>query len=138
MIDPHSKLVPGALAVYGDKVFNQDYPGIEGIESDRVVACKDGDVVDGVFEFIEAHGHAFHHGMWFYKPERILFTGDGFGFGFEEINRCPLLCTSPSQFDYKSWKNTVEKVRKLGKCTLQPTHFDTIEYNDKTFKSVED
>lgn len=45
IVNPHAKLVPGAVAVYGEEVFNQDYPGIVGTDASRVVGCVDGQVI---------------------------------------------------------------------------------------------
>ena len=56
-------------------------------------------------------GHAFHHCGFIF--EKVLFAGDGFGFGFSELNMCPLLCTSPSQFDSKAWGTTAQIVGEL-------------------------
>lgn len=98
--------------MYGEEVFNQDYPGIVGTDASRVVGCVDGQVV-GDFQFIEAHGHAFHHCMWYHLPTKTVFSGDAMGFGFKEINMCPLLCTSPTQYDSKSWRQTIKKIEQL-------------------------
>ena len=79
--------------------------------------------------YIEAHGHAFHHCFWYYQPEQVLFSGDGLGFCFDELKKCPLLCTSPSQFDSVAWRKTVQKVQKMELKAIQPTHFKTFTKN---------
>jgi glyoxylase-like metal-dependent hydrolase (beta-lactamase superfamily II) len=95
IINPHAKLVAGAVEVYGQTVFDADYPGIVGCDSSRVIAMKNNQVIDH-FRCIEAHGHAYHHCMYLFEPLKTLFSGDGLGFGFKDLNMCPLLCTSPT------------------------------------------
>lgn len=51
--------------------------------------------------------------MWYHLPTKTVFSGDGMGFGFKEINMCPLLCTSPTQYDSKSWRLTIKKIEQL-------------------------
>ncbi|CAL6041055.1 Metallo-beta-lactamase_superfamily protein [Hexamita inflata] len=125
IVDPHAKLVPGAVEVYGKEVFDADYPGIIGCDANRVKAMNENDVVDG-FKFFEAPGHAFHHGMFFLEELGYLFSGDALGFGFKEMNLCPLLCTSPTQFDSKASLQTVQKMETLPIKVIQPTHFEPL------------
>lgn len=130
--DPHDKLVPAAIQVYGEKVFNQDYPGIVGMPVDRMISAEDGSVHGAAspllrLRVIHAHGHAFHHAMFYSEATKILFAGDGLGFSFSEINFCPLLCTTPTQFDAKAWRKTVDAIRKLDIDYLIATHFECAE-----------
>eukprot|EP00703_Trepomonas_sp_PC1_P002002 JAP94604.1 Metallo-beta-lactamase superfamily protein [Trepomonas sp. PC1] len=138
IVNPHAKLVPGAVEVYGQETFDKDYPNIVGCDQSRVKAMKDSEIVDN-FQCIEAHGHAYHHCMFLFKPLRYLFSGDGMGFGFKEINMCPLLCTSPTQFDFQQWMLTLQKIRQLDIDFIQPTHFDRFEKSqfEKLFQSVQ-
>lgn len=130
--DPHDKLVPAAIQVYGEQVFNQDYPGIVGMPTDRIISAEDGSVHGAAspllkLRVIYAHGHAFHHAIFYSEAAKILFAGDGLGFSFSEINFCPLLCTTPTQFDAKAWRKTVDAVRTLDIDYLIATHFECAE-----------
>ncbi|KWX13888.1 Metallo-beta-lactamase superfamily protein [Giardia duodenalis assemblage B] len=130
--DPHDKLVPAAIQVYGEQVFNQDYPGIVGMSTDRIISAEDGSVHGAAspllkLRVIYAHGHAFHHAIFYSEAAKILFAGDGLGFSFSEINFCPLLCTTPTQFDAKAWRKTVDAVRTLDIDYLIATHFECAE-----------
>lgn len=107
--DPLSKLAAAAIEVYGREVFDKDYPNLQKIEPERVVSVQDDEIILQQFQCIHTAGHAFHHCMWYHLPSKTLFSGDGLGFGFKEINMCPLLCTSPSQFDVPAWRATVKR-----------------------------
>ena len=74
---------------------DKKFPDIIGVDKDRIVGCKENDLIDGAFKFIEASGHSFPHNFWVYVPERVLFIGNNFGFGYKEVNCCPMLCTAP-------------------------------------------
>ncbi|KAH0572344.1 Metallo-beta-lactamase superfamily protein [Spironucleus salmonicida] len=124
--DPLSKLAAAAIQVYGEKVFEKDYPNIQRMNPTRVIPLEHNQEVAG-FICLHTPGHAFHHAMFYFKQESVLFSGDGFGFGFKEIGLCPLLCTSPSQFDAKAWKQTVQIVKELEPKIIQPTHFDCFD-----------
>lgn len=131
IINPHDKLVPGAIQVYGQTVFDQDYPGIVGMPEDRMVVAENGAVYGTdspalKLRVIYTHGHAFHHAMFYSDTDKILFAGDGLGFSFKELAFCPLLCTTPTQFDATAWRSTVDVIRKLDIKFLLATHFDAV------------
>lgn len=141
VVDPAAKLCPAAVGVYGQEQFDKDYPGVVGVPEGRVHSAADGEeylptdeaggpLADLGAVCLETFGHSYHHMMFYHAPLRALFTGDGFGFSFSALNRCPLLCTSPSQLDTRAWRATCDAVEALdrsrGVDILLSTHFETV------------
>lgn len=129
IVDPFDKLVPAAIGVYGQDVFQRDYPGILCAPSDRVVAAEHDSVygpekAELQLRCLHSHGHAYHHAFYYSEKYHLLFGGDGLGFTFDELGGCPLLCTSPSQYDGKAWRGSLELARTLDIEFLLVTHFD--------------
>lgn len=135
IIDPHAKLCPAAVAVYGQEVFDQDYPGVVGLDASRVVIAAN-DSVRGAgddpalqLRCLEAFGHAFHHMVYLSEDLGVLFSGDGLGFSFQELRGCPILNTSPTQFDSGAWRKTLLMVEALqGVRYIAPAHFEVRDY----------
>jgi len=141
VIDPLAKLCPAAVGVYGQEQFDKDYPGVQRTPEERVYVAEDQEeyvprdeagepLLDLALSCLETFGHSYHHMMFYHAPLKALFTGDGFGFSFSALNRCPLLCTSPSQLDTRAWRGTCDIIESLARTKgvdiLLSTHFETV------------
>ncbi len=77
MIDP-TKLIAGAMAVYGEQKFKKLYGEIIPIEASRVIEADDNFILDfngRELKFIDTPGHARHHFCIWDKQTESMFTG---------------------------------------------------------------
>ena len=133
LIDP-SKLIAGAMAVYGEEKFKEYYGEIIPIDSDRVIEAEDNFVLDfdgRVLKFIDTPGHARHHFCVWDKETKSMFTGDTFGISYRDLDHqndvYVLPSTSPVQFDPDALIQSINRIMEFKPERVCLTHFSAIK-----------
>jgi glyoxylase-like metal-dependent hydrolase (beta-lactamase superfamily II) len=137
MIDP-SRLVAGAVAVYGETVFRKDYGEIVPIPADRVIETHDEFVLDfsgRPLVFLDAPGHARHHHCVFDARSRSFFTGDSFGISYRELDvdgeECVFPTTTPTQFDPDAAHATIDRLMSYAPEQMFLTHYSRVGHIER-------
>jgi len=132
LIDP-SKLQAGATAVYGAEGFAKDYGKLVPVPAERVIAARDGYVVDlngRCLTFYDTPGHANHHGCIFDANSRYCFTGDTFGICYRELvtaNGAWIFApTTPVAFSPNEWQQSLDKLAALQPAAMLLTHYGRV------------
>jgi glyoxylase-like metal-dependent hydrolase (beta-lactamase superfamily II) len=137
MVDP-SKLIAGAMAVYGAEKFNRLYGDIVPIDSSRIIKANDNFVVDfngRELLFIDTPGHARHHFCIWDKLTESMFTGDTFGLSYREFDIGDEIyvfpTTTPVQFDPEELIKSIGKLMEYNPKRVCLTHFGAIKPTKK-------
>jgi len=121
------KLLASAARIYGemmDQLWGEMFP----VESDRLIALQNGDVVEieGLFfRAIDTPGHANHHLAYIYQD--ICFSGDIGGvrlYGLDHL-RLPM---PPPELHLGKWRESLNRLAMEEFSFIAPTHFGI--YND--------
>ena len=144
MIDP-SKLIAGAMAVYGEVNFKKLYGEITPIESSRVIEADDNFILDfkgRELKFIDTPGHARHHFCVWDKQTESMFTGDTFGISYRDLDKENEVyifpSTSPVQFDPEALIKSIEKLITYRPKRVCLTHFSAIDPTNKVVDQLID
>ncbi len=144
MIDP-SKLIAGAIAVYGEANYKKLYGEIIPIDSSRVIEADDNFILDfegRELKFIDTPGHARHHFCIWDEITGSMFTGDTFGVSYREFDKGNEVyifpSTSPVQFDPEALIKSVEKLITYRPKRVCLTHFSAIEPTNKVVDQLID
>ena len=133
MADP-SKLVAGAKAVYGEKIFEEHYGEIKPVPSSRILQTEDElklNLGERELIFIDTPGHANHHHCIVDPLSNSIFTGDTFGFSYKALRNkhhsfvSPT--TTPVQFDPILLHESIDKIMSYQPETLYLTHYSAIK-----------
>jgi glyoxylase-like metal-dependent hydrolase (beta-lactamase superfamily II) len=134
LINP-SRLVESAKMVYGADTFQKLYGEIVPIPSDKVRIMQDWEKIQfgsRFLQFIYTRGHANHHFVIYDSGSNGIFTGDSFGIGYPilQTGNRPFLfpSTTPTDFDAKEAKLSVEKIVNTGADKAYLTHFGEWHY----------
>ena len=137
MVDP-SKLIAGAMAVYGAEKFNYLYGDILPIDSSRIIEADDNFVLDfngRELLFIDTPGHARHHFCIWDKLTESMFTGDTFGLSYREFDTGDEVyvfpTTTPVQFDPEELIKSIAKLMEYNPKRVCLTHFGAIKPTTK-------
>lgn len=137
IIDP-TKLIEGAISVYGKANFKKLYGEILPIESGRVIEADDNFSLNfngRVLKFIDTPGHARHHFCIWDEHTESMFTGDTFGISYREFDSANEVyifpSTSPIQFDPKAAIQSIEKIMQYKPQRVCLTHFSSIRPTQK-------
>jgi glyoxylase-like metal-dependent hydrolase (beta-lactamase superfamily II) len=128
LIDP-TKLVKSATAVYGEERFAKLYGKIEPIPKERVRALEDGETFelgDATLRVRHTAGHANHHFVIDDPATESVYTGDSFGLVYPALQKHGLFAlatTSPTNFDAKEARISIDLIRGLGEKYACLTHF---------------
>ncbi|MEB4592487.1 MBL fold metallo-hydrolase [Candidatus Thiothrix sp. Deng01] len=132
MIDP-SRLRAGAIAVYGEEGFRQDYGKLVPVPEQRVIVAADGYAIDlngRTLSFYDTPGHANHHGCIFDHKSRHCFTGDTFGIAYREFDTAngPWIFapTTPVAFSPEQWHASLDKLEGLQASAMLLTHYGRV------------
>jgi glyoxylase-like metal-dependent hydrolase (beta-lactamase superfamily II) len=132
LVDP-SRLVASATAVYGAERFAALYGTVAPIPADRVLALDDGATFalgDASLRVLHTAGHANHHFVVHDPALDTVFTGDTFGLVYPALQRRGRFAfpsTSPTNFDAKEARKSLDRVLALGTRTARPTHFGEVD-----------
>ncbi len=144
MIDP-SKLIAGAIAVYGEANYKKLYGEIIPIDSSRVIEADDNFILDfegRELKFIDTPGHARHHFCIWDEMTGSMFTGDTFGVSYREFDKGNEVyifpSTSPVQFDPEALIKSIEKLITYRPKRLCLTHFSAIDPTNKVVDQLID
>jgi glyoxylase-like metal-dependent hydrolase (beta-lactamase superfamily II) len=128
LIDP-AKLVKSATAVYGEERFAKLYGKIEPIPEERVRALEDGETFelgDATLRVHHTAGHANHHFVIDDPATESVYTGDSYGLVYPALQKHGLFAlatTSPTNFDAKEARISIDRIRGLGEKYACLTHF---------------
>ena len=142
LIDP-SKLIAGAVAVYGEEKFKEYYGEIVPIDANRVIEAGDNFILDfdgRELRFIDTPGHARHHFCIWDKATKSMFTGDTFGISYRDLD-CKgivyiLPSTSPVQFDPESLIESINRIMEFKPERVCLTHFSAIKPTSKVVNQL--
>ncbi|MBV2235141.1 MAG: MBL fold metallo-hydrolase, partial [Sterolibacterium sp.] len=132
MADP-SKLIAGAIAVYGEQRFQQLYGEILPIDAQRIIAVgheEEFSLNGRTLRMLHTPGHARHHICIRDAHTGHIFTGDTFGLSYRELDRdgrqfiCPT--TSPVHFDPIALDQSLDLLLSLQPSALYLTHYGQI------------
>ena len=144
MINP-SKLIEGAMAVYGEENFNKLYGEIIPIDSSRVIEADDNFILDfegRELKFIDTPGHARHHFCVWDKQTQSMFTGDTFGISYRDLDKENEVyifpSTSPVQFDPEALLKSIYKIMEYKPQRVCLTHFAAIKPTQKVVDQLID
>jgi len=144
LIDP-TKLIAGAMAVYGEKQFNKLYGKIIPIEADRVIEADDSFTLDfdgRELKFLDTPGHARHHFCIWDKQTKSMFTGDTFGISYRDLDHNNQVyifpSTSPVQFDPEELIKSIHKIMEYNPQRVCLTHFAAIKPTHKVVEQLID
>ena len=144
MINP-SKLIAGAIAVYGEANFKKLYGEITPIESSRVIEADDNFILDfegRELKFIDTPGHARHHFCVWDKQTESMFTGDTFGISYRDLDKENEVyifpSTSPVQFDPEALIKSIYKIMEYKPQRVCLTHFAAIKPTQKVVDQLID
>ena len=144
MINP-SKLIEGAMAVYGEENFNKLYGEIIPIDSSRVIEADDNFILDfegRELKFIDTPGHARHHFCVWDKQTESMFTGDTFGISYRDLDKENEVyifpSTSPVQFDPEALLKSIYKIMEYKPQRVCLTHFAAIKPTQKVVDQLID
>ncbi|GAA6137869.1 MBL fold metallo-hydrolase [Arenicella sp. 4NH20-0111] len=142
MIDP-SKLVAGAMAVYGDTEFNRLYGTIGKIDPSRVIQPQDGETLPWKtrpLTFIDTPGHANHHHCIIEHESNAIFTGDTLGIGYRALrsegHAFVMPTTTPVQFNPEALHHSIDKVMEYNPDTLYLTHYSALTPNQRMISGL--
>jgi len=144
LIDP-TKLIAGAMAVYGEKQFKKLYGKIIPIEADRVIEADDSFTLDfdgRELKFLDTPGHARHHFCIWDKQTKSMFTGDTFGISYRDLDHNNQVyifpSTSPVQFDPEELIKSIHKIMEYNPQRVCLTHFAAIKPTHKVVEQLID
>ena len=144
MINP-SKLIEGAMTVYGEANFKKLYGEITPIESSRVIEADDNFILDfkgRELKFIDTPGHARHHFCVWDKQTESMFTGDTFGISYRDLDKENEVyifpSTSPVQFDPEALIKSIYKIMEYKPQRVCLTHFAAIKPTQKVVDQLID
>lgn len=136
LVDP-SKLIAGAVAVYGEHAVRRMYGEIVPVPESRVmVAAVDGEhdhVIDlggRKLLLVDAPGHARHHYVIWDALSRGWFTGDSFGVSYREFDyegqHYLIPTTTPVQFEPDAWLHTLDRLLSANPQYMYLTHYGRV------------
>ena len=128
LIDP-TKLIRSATAVYGAERFAKLYGTIEPIAGERVRVLENGETFalgDATLRVHHTAGHANHHFVIDDPATESVFTGDAFGLVYPSLQGRGLFAlpsTSPTNYDAKEARRSLDRIVDLGETYACLTHF---------------
>lgn len=142
MADP-TKLLAGAIAVYGEAEFQRLYGEITSISEERMISPNDGETLSmgkRVFEFLDTPGHASHHYCIVDQHTNGIFTGDTLGVAYQTL-RDPdhafvMPTTTPVQFNPSALHESIDRVMAKQPDCLYYTHYSALKPNLKNIAGL--
>lgn len=133
MADP-SRLIEGAVVVYGAAETQRRYGDILPVPAERIVAAPaDGmhlELAGRALTFYETPGHARHHVVVHDALSGGVFAGDTFGLSYRELDdgdrQFLFPTTSPVQFEPAPYHRSVDLIASLAKDVVYLTHYSEL------------
>jgi glyoxylase-like metal-dependent hydrolase (beta-lactamase superfamily II) len=132
MIDP-TKLIKGAMSVYGEQDYLDMYGEIVAIPAERVIVTDDEqsfDLAGRSFRAFFTEGHARHHYCLDDPTSRGVFTGDCFGVSYRELDTANgefiYPTTTPIHFDPAEAHKSVDRIMACDPEQLYLTHYSRV------------
>lgn len=129
MAEP-SKLVAGVSAVYGAEYVQRVYGEILPVPAERIIEAGEGQLLSLAgrqLSCIDTPGHARHHICVIDERTGGIFTGDMFGLSYRELDvdgrQFIFPTTTPSQFDPKDMRASIERLLALQPPAMYLTHY---------------
>lgn len=139
LIDP-SRLIDSASRVYGpllDSVYGRMIP----VESDRVLAAADGQLLDigngRKLRLVDSPGHAKHHHAVFDEQTGTLLVGDAVGVQLPDVPVGLRPATPPPDFDLEHAVASLHKFAELKPSKLVLTHYGPVDDAAHTLDEAE-
>lgn len=133
MIDP-SKLITGAMAVYGKERFRDLYGDILPVAQECVITAPDNfelSLNGRPLLFLDTPGHARHHFCVWDPTSRGIFSGDTFGLSYREFDTQygPFIfpTTTPVQFDPEALHASIDRLLSFNPERMYLTHYGCVE-----------
>jgi glyoxylase-like metal-dependent hydrolase (beta-lactamase superfamily II) len=132
MADP-SRLIKGAMAVYGEENFRRMYGEIHSVDASRIIEATDKFCLKmngRTLLFIDTPGHARHHYCIFDETSQSFFTGDTFGVSYREFDvdgmEFVFPTTTPVQFDPRAAHHSLDRIMSYDPQYAFLTHYSRI------------
>ena len=132
MIDP-TKLIKGAMSVYGEQDYLDMYGEIIAIPAERVIVTDDEQSFNLSGRSLRAfftEGHARHHYCLDDPTSRGVFTGDSFGVSYRELDTARgefiYPTTTPIHFDPAEAHKSVDRIMACDPEQLYLTHYSRV------------
>lgn len=132
MIDP-SKLIKGAMAVYGEESYFEQYGNIQPVPEERVIVTGDDEVFSLAGRELRpfyTEGHARHHYCLADPVSSSVFTGDSFGLSYRELDtdngEFIYPTTTPVHFDPPKAHEAIDMIMALEPRQLFLTHYSKV------------
>jgi len=137
LIDP-SKLKMGAIAVYGEEVFQKNYGDIIPVATDRVIEAPDEFTLNlnsRMLTFLDTPGHAKHHFCIFDEKSHSFFTGDTFGISHRDFDTDKgsfiYATTTPVQFEPAAYHHSINRLLTYQPKKMYLTHYGEVDNVNK-------
>lgn len=132
MIDP-SRLVGGAVAVYGAEEVSRLYGDVQPVAQERIIEATDGldiDFAGRTLHVLDTPGHARHHICIVDGASGHVFTGDAFGLSYREFDtdgrQFVFPTTTPVQFEPDAMHASIDRIMGCRPGAAYLTHFGQI------------
>jgi glyoxylase-like metal-dependent hydrolase (beta-lactamase superfamily II) len=129
LVEP-TKLIAGAMAVYGEERYRNLYGDIVPIDEDRLFVPADGATVTlgtRVLELIHTPGHALHHYCIVDRDHELIFSGDTFGISYRDFDvdgrEFIMPTTTPVHFDPDALCRSVDRLMSYDPRSIFMTHY---------------
>jgi glyoxylase-like metal-dependent hydrolase (beta-lactamase superfamily II) len=133
MVDP-SKLIAGAIAVYGEEKTQEIYGDIRPIDERRIDVAEDGqwfDLNGRRLQTIFTEGHAKHHYVLNDPASRGVFTGDAFGLSYRETDTAQgaiiFPTSTPIDFNPEEAHKSIDLIMACEPDFLYLTHYSRVD-----------
>ncbi|ABP50230.1 MULTISPECIES: MBL fold metallo-hydrolase [Pyrobaculum] len=130
VVDP-SRLYESSRAVLG--IFAEKFG--RPLPNERAVGVADGARLFDAFDVYYTPGHAPHHIMYFFRDQKVLFTGDGAGVYIPELG--VVIPTTPPPFKLDMYLQSLERVKALGAEAVCFPHYSCTRDVDLIKRHVE-
>lgn len=128
-----SRLVAGAIAVYGETEFKRVYGEIHPIAKERIIEAPDECTIDlngRSLLLLDTPGHARHHYCIYDKKSQSFFTGDTFGVSYRDFDVAGMEfvfpTTTPVQFDPVAAHASLDRLMSYQPRFAFLTHYSRI------------
>lgn len=142
MADP-TRLVAGAMAVYGEAEFKRVYGEIHPIDADRIIEAPDEfrmKLNGRPLMFLDTPGHARHHYSIYDERSNAFFTGDTFGVSYRDFDvdgmEFIFPTTTPVQFDPVAAHASIDRIMSYDPQHVFLTHYGRVGHLSQHAESM--